>query len=244
MHTNVGWLVLDYLQDNVQATMAYDGMCGEQKNVAFAKTLPFKGGEIVFDLGAHVGFYSMLFARLVGPTGQVVAFEPDPYSLEAIKQSALLNGYDHITCEQYAVSNCTKEDFFFLSEHSAMGSFLDRNEFETKKTSIQCITLDDYIKNKKFSNIDLLKIDIEGAEHFVLTQARQLLDKYRPDLFIEVHSPLIEALGGTCEDMLALIAGYKYNMYYLDNGRPIKFSDSVPQYGNWHLYASMKELHS
>ena len=148
-------------------------------------------GETVIDLGAYSALTSIAFANAVGPTGRVVAFEPDPLN----RQAATINlaarkrrtGLDNITLDSSAVSG-TAGTLTFSAE-GAMGSsfttFVGNHRRET--VQVQAITLDDVVKKFGLTRVDFIKMDIEGADRDVITKSGGFIARYRPRFIIEPH---------------------------------------------------------
>lgn len=172
--------------------------------VDFLKKLDLKG-KVVYDIGAHFGYSSMCFAQLVGPSGKVIAFEPNVFNRERFKYF-LTENMDLkpiIEIHDIAISDKIGEEVFNFNDNlddgTSSGSFINSSHtfFEKdfyeknlgyKKVSIKTASVDLLenigIKEKPF----LIKIDIEGAEYLALEGARQSLIKYKPILLIEIHS--------------------------------------------------------
>ena len=161
-------------------------------------------GKTHFDIGAHVGITALCFAQLVGSKGRVVAFEPNTFNLERLYVNINRNTplKKRIQVEPLALSNKNgKEEFTFSSnieDGTSSGSFLSSahtildkdsyvNDFGFRKVQVKTITLDSYVQRTGLKP-DSLKIDVEGAEIFVLEGAKQTLKKHHPMMFIELHS--------------------------------------------------------
>lgn len=147
-----------------------------------------------FDVGAHVGVYSLLASRLVGPKGRVVAFEPDPSNAQLIREHAARNGLRNISVEQVAVWRSEGEVRFLrggdqkTGKSSRRGAVADpRLAMSSGETiSVQAVSLDCFAANN--CSPAVIKIDVEGAECEVLEGATGLLARERPTLICEVHT--------------------------------------------------------
>jgi FkbM family methyltransferase len=123
-------------------------------------------GDVVVDLGAHVGYYTLLAARRVGPEGRVFAFEPNPDNFRLLVKNIDLNFYSNVIPVQKAVSNETGEAELFL-QGGATHSLFRKSENSNKSVLVQTTSLDEYfqtIEQRLRSRITLIKMDIEGAE--------------------------------------------------------------------------------
>ena len=157
-------------------------------------------GWVCYDIGGYKGYYSGVMA-LKGASN-VFVFEPMPGNIEKIKKLIALNPSLPITLKEYAVSDNNGQAVFKLMPEETMGklatsSFQKEDEAVTSLT-VDCITLDELI-SKGTPEPDFIKIDVEGAEEFVLKGANELLQRKKPFLMIEVHSP---AIGERCVQLL------------------------------------------
>jgi FkbM family methyltransferase len=135
-------------------------------------------GDVVVDLGAHVGYYTLLAARRVGPEGRVFAFEPHPDIFHLLVKNIDSNFYSNVTPVQKAVSNETGEAELFLQGTST--SLFRKSENSNKSVLVQTTSLDEYfqtIEQRLRSRIKLIKMDIEGAELQAMLGMRQIISE-------------------------------------------------------------------
>ena len=163
-----------------------------QKRKAFEDEIP--SGAVVYDIGANVGYYSLLAATLVGDEGWVYAFEPLPRNVAFLKRHVALNKLENVTVIEAAASQTSGEAYFDLGASSAMGHLADSGEIRVTKVS-----LDEMLAEGALRPPDYMKVDVEGAEYEVLQGARKLLEEHHPILFLdthqrEAHEPVIELL--------------------------------------------------
>jgi FkbM family methyltransferase len=140
------------------------------------------GGEIVFDIGAHVGFYTLLAARRVGPAGHVFAFEPLPRNADFIEQHIQINKLDNVTFQQVAISDRSGIVRFGGGLSSSTGHITTGGEEQ-----VQAAALDNLLDSGKIDPPSVMKIDVEGAEGAVLRGGRELIAKHKPELFLAMH---------------------------------------------------------
>ncbi len=136
-------------------------------------------GDVLYDVGANVGFFSLLASHLVG-TGSVVAFEPLPANLDLLKKNLALNGVGNVSIVEAAVADTNGTARFALGQSSSQGMLADTG------IEVRLVSLD---------QLDLppptaMKIDVEGAESRVLAGAAKLLSNYRPLIFLSTHGYL------------------------------------------------------
>jgi FkbM family methyltransferase len=150
-----------------------------------------RSGHIFYEVGAHVGFFSLLAAGLVDGSGEVVAFEADPLNVGLIQEHFRRNFLAHARVVPMAVwSKAGSVSFTRGSELSSLnaGGVLESSPwgFNTDVIEVEAITLDDYVQGHRPPS--LVKIDVEGAELHVLNGAQELLSYYKPLVLCEVHS--------------------------------------------------------
>lgn len=150
-------------------------------------------GQTFVDVGANVGFYSLLASRLVGATGTVVAFEPMPRNIALLHRHVALNNAKNITIVPAACANCTSVDLFCAGENDALGHLAGANgEKESgpavsRPSIVATLSLDEAAETLGIVP-DVVKIDVEGAELRVLAGAHGILTRSRPVLLLSVHS--------------------------------------------------------
>jgi FkbM family methyltransferase len=147
-------------------------------------------GMTVYDLGANVGFISMIAARLVGPDGRVVSFEPLPANVRQIKHNAALNGFSHVTVFEAALGREDGQACFDVTDFPTTGRLHNEKKIHEEKTSELTVIvrqLDSVLAEIGIQQPDIIKMDVEGAEVDVLAGAYQTLAQARPLLLIELH---------------------------------------------------------
>lgn len=155
-----------------------------RKREVFERTV--SPGMVVFDVGAHVGFYTLLASVLVGPRGQVVAFEPVQRNLGYLYRHLSLNKISNASVIEAAVSDVDGYAQFAVEADSSMGH-LGQNGGQRVRT----VVLDALAEDGRLPMPDCLKIDVEGAEVAVLRGALGILRARGPVLFLSTHSPVI-----------------------------------------------------
>lgn len=178
-----------------------------------------KPGMVIYDIGANVGYMSLLFAKLVGPDGQVIAFEPVPENAERIAHNAVLNQYEKIIrVEKLAVIDTPRNLQFFVPASGGTGKVAGAagrsvaayiREIEVTGTS-----LDNFIDEQGNPVPDLIKIDIEGGEVLAIPGMKNLLTHQRPTVVMELHGP--EA----AEVAWRFLKAAGYHIRYLRTGFP------------------------
>ena len=150
------------------------------KQVLFAKTVT--SGSVVYDLGGHVGFYTLLAAEITGSTGKVFVFEPLPRNLHYLHQHLRLNNVSNVTVIEAAVSNSSGLIGFAYGKNSSTGHIAFNG-----KEKVKTVSLDDLYSRGELSLPNYMKIDIEGAEILALKGAKNILLKSHPTIFLATH---------------------------------------------------------
>jgi FkbM family methyltransferase len=172
-------------------------------------------GAVLYDVGANIGWYSLLAARAIGPQGRVLAFEPALENAALAQQNAAVNGLQNILVVALALTDA--EGWMpFLTQGSLEGR-LEKDDSEAQaarrarrgarfhaRTLVPASTLDAWLAQTGQPPPTLVKIDVEGAELGVLRGMRQTLHSARPALIVELHGTREEVAG--CLDEL----GYEH----------------------------------
>jgi FkbM family methyltransferase len=131
-------------------------------------------GMTTVDVGAHLGYYTLLFKIKVRESGKVFAFEPDPYYFGLLKRALLANGMDAgIFIYQMAVWDKNGTATFFLDQYGGTSNLFKPTIYGGSIT-VETITLDTFFEKLGWPNVDLIKIDVEGAELAVLSGMEEL----------------------------------------------------------------------
>jgi FkbM family methyltransferase len=174
-----------------------------------------KCGDVLYDVGAHIGFISLFAARLVGSEGKVYAFEADPENSKRILEHVRMNTSSQIEVVPTAVwSECTTLSFQRDSDSSSRNtgavSTIAENERRFGVVAVEAVTLDHFVLNHRPPTV--VKIDVEGAEEQVLKGAEAIFRNSRPTLICEVHHP------GAAESVSKWLALHDYGWNWLTEG--------------------------
>ena len=158
----------------------------------------------VYEIGAHIGFHTLCFSALVGSKGKVISFEPNPFNRARLMQNLSLNSNlkERVKLIDKAVSNITgKINFNFSSnvdDGSSSGSFISGAHVPSSQElyenigfqnmDVETTTIDDFFVAEKSDCPSIIKIDVEGAENFVLEGALKLISLKKTVFLIEIHS--------------------------------------------------------
>ncbi len=174
------------------------GSYEQEKVSAFSRRI--RPGDVVYDIGAHVGYYTLLASTLVGPQGRVFAFEPLPANLETLRQHLLINRVENVEVIAAALSNQAGTAAFAPATDNSMGSLEGEGTMQ-----VRVEVIDRLLQAGKLPAPDCIKIDVEGAEHRLLVGAQDCLARHRPLLFLATHGPEVHR---SCCSLLSA-AGYQ-----------------------------------
>jgi len=134
--------------------------------------------DVVLDIGANIGYFTLIFARLVGEGGKVFAFEPDPINFELLKKNIEINGYKNVVLVQKAVSEKSETAKLYVSEiNKGDHRIYDSGPDDVRKVvEIETVRLDDYFQDYA-GKINFVKIDTQGAEGAVISGFLSTLQK-------------------------------------------------------------------
>jgi FkbM family methyltransferase len=159
-------------------------------------------GDVFYDVGANVGFYSMLAATLNDP-GPVYAFEPVPANLGYLYKHIELNGIHNVEVIEIAIADKVGNASFEVEGTRAMGRLR-----ENGSVRVQTSTLDALLGEKKVTPPDCIKMDIEGAEFRALVGAKDCFAQYRPKLFLATHGKHVH------DECCRLLKSWHYDFQY------------------------------
>lgn len=172
-------------------------------------------GDTVLDIGAHIGLFAVLTAKLVGDEGRIFAFEPTPFTRSVLEEVVTLNGCSGVVeIRGEAVSSKRGTTVFYdTGNEISNANSLVRSELSQKEIPIDLISIDEFVSELAL-NVDCIKIDVEGAELDVLAGARETYLSQRPPTRLGLHPRFIVQNGQTLEDIWGLIEEYRLDVVF------------------------------
>lgn len=174
-------------------------------------------GMTIVEVGANIGYYSIIEAKVIGKTGKIYAFEPSSENIQLLRANLALNSLnDMVTVIPKAVGAVSGNQKFYIMSKRNMSSFYRRKEDEVIKlvdtVDVPTVTLDEYFSGKV--GFDYLRMDVEGYETEIIKGMRNMLTSgHGPQgMFIEVHSQLLNEAGGSCRDFVMELSLYGYEV--------------------------------
>ncbi|MFE4174204.1 FkbM family methyltransferase [Streptomyces sp. NPDC056909] len=178
-------------------------------------------GDTFVDVGANIGYYSVLASQLVGDGGKVVAIEASPVFLQRLSQNVRLNELGNVRAVNGAVSDSRKTLTFVLASSANMGanSIVPYDGPAESTFDIEARPLGELLDSAEISTARVIKIDVEGAEGSVVRGMAPTLDKLRPDveITVEVTPERMTQLGDSAEELLTTMRDHGFNVYRLAN---------------------------
>jgi len=187
----------------------------EKDNFDFLKS---SCGEaaMILDIGAHIGLFSTVAAKIAGPYGKVFAFEPAPATIPVLQQTIRINelGRAVIPVNQAMGKEVGKLTFYVSDDEADNSNSLISYKEDRKLNGVEVEvnTIDNFVMTKKLSKVNFIKIDVEGAEYDTLLGGRQVLKKYKPHVIVAIHPEPIEKKGDKLEDIFDLIDDLRYDI--------------------------------
>ena len=189
----------------------------EQENFDFLRQ-QVKEGDIVLDIGAHIGLFAACAATITGRKGKVYAFEPSADTSELLKKTISINHFENIIePHAEAMGAASGKTTFYVSDvkgdnsNSLVSYKADR---PLHPMEVDMLSIDDFVKNKKLDSLAFIKIDVEGAEYDTLCGAVNTFSNFRPACIVAIHPEPVAAKGDSLEKIYDLITGCNYKIYY------------------------------
>jgi FkbM family methyltransferase len=175
-----------------------------------------KRGDVVLDIGANIGYYTLIFGKFVGEEGKVFAFEPEPNNFALLKKNVEINGYKNVILVQKAVSNKTGKIRLYLNKDNMGAHTIYDSGDGHRCIEIEAIQLDDHFKDYD-GKIDFIKMDIEGAEGGAIQGMCNLLNKNQNVKIITEFWPSgCKRFGIGSEEYLKLLLELGFNLYEIN----------------------------
>jgi len=190
----------------------------------FQKTI--KKGDIVVDLGANIGYFTLLAARLVGKGGRVYAFEPEPRNYSYLLKNIQLNSYSNITAIQKAVSDRDGKARLYMCPYDTGHHTINQQEGiedyrhgrtgRVSAVDVESVILDRFMEGRE-DGIDVIKMDVEGAEALALSGMDRILKENKDiKMFVEFFPLFIKKMGSSPEEFISkLLEDYGFSIFII-----------------------------
>lgn len=182
-------------------------------------------GQVVYDVGSNIGFFTIICSKLVGPQGRVYAFEPMPQNAATLRRNVALNGLENVVVVERAAASSTGTAELMISSWSAFHALavdgVDPPHGSRSRITVETVTLDDFVAAGDIRSPDLVKIDVEGAELQVIKGMSEMILATKPLLLCELH--------GTNSEYLRMLDSLGYDVQALD-------ADDLTSPTNWNVH--------
>jgi FkbM family methyltransferase len=201
-------------QDTVGSYLYYFGKWEPALSHWMASRL--RAGDVFVDIGANLGYFTLLGAQLVGPSGKVVGIEPAPQIFSLLQQNVYLNHAHNVRCANVAAWNREEPLTLFTNPKISTGQTTVMPDWAARcgldvRYQVSGVPFDRLLTPEEIAAVRLIKIDVEGAEWQVLSGLASLFDEFRPDVEIAIevtHDP---------EDVLRLFRQHRFHCYQVEN---------------------------
>jgi len=187
-------------------------------------------GMTVVDIGANIGYVTMTCAQCVGPSGRVIAFEPAPRAFASLRENLKLNELYWVEAEPLACGDSEGTALLHLATISDEYNSLAVSDRCVHDSSVSCriVSLDEYAARKRLDHIDVVKIDVEGAEWSVLKGMRRILTSKQPPLFVvEASARNAAPFHYTPADMFTWLADFGYAFHIISEAGAKEYSPQL-----------------
>ena len=179
-----------------------------------------KPGMTVLDVGANLGLYTLYAARRVTGSGRVVAIEPSTREMARLRRNVEQNALGNVSLVAAAVAEQDAEAVLQVATadhagHNTLGAFGYDTELDNRET-VQTLRLDEVVETARLHRVDIIKMDIEGAEFAALRGGSATLTRYRPVLLMELSDRALRHQNASSAEILAFLGDHGYEMLVFD----------------------------
>lgn len=184
-----------------------------------------KPGMVVFDVGANIGYYSLMAGKRVQVHGMVYSFEPVQETFMHLNRNIQMNSFSNIRSFKLALSDTEGYSDIYTAnrENTGTAGFSNHIHFSGQKETVETITGDLFIDKQKIEKLDMIKIDVEGTEMKVLKGLAHSIKKHKPLILAEINRILLERNDANPEEIFSFFSAMNYRSNEID-----KFGNLVP----------------
>jgi FkbM family methyltransferase len=219
-----------HMSQKIMLDELQSGHLYEQETSNFVGTI-LQAGDTFVDIGAHVGYFSMLASALVGPEGSVYSFEPEPRNYAHLLDHIEANDATNVRPMHMAVGAKPSIAEFFVNSDNDGGHalwevgrhpFNERTRSAPQSRKVFVTTLDQLFEGRDARSLKAIKIDAEGAEFAILVGAKELLRRHRvPFIIAEINRFGLESMGVTENHLRAMMTEMGYETYLFQPGQSV-----------------------
>lgn len=198
----------------------YFGFREIEKNNFFKS---IRKGDVIFDVGANLGQFTIHSALATGRNGMVYSFEPYAPNFAKLKKNLELNACNNVIPESFGLGESPMHaEIKIINPHN-----YGMNKIEKKVDgTIKIETMDNYVFMNNIEKIDKIKIDTEGYEFLILKGGKSILEKFHPHLFIEIDDKNLKEQNCSPAEVFSFLQLLQYKILYANTMTPVNFRDS------------------
>jgi FkbM family methyltransferase len=172
-------------------------------------------GDVFLDIGANIGYFTLIASKIVGNEGKVYSFEPDTTNFSILNKNVELNNCKNVTLVKKAVSDKTGKSDFYLDKND-LGKHSIFNLDQGKRIEIETVKLDDYFRNYS-GKIDLIKMDIQGAEWLAIRGMKNMLEKNeKVKIYTELDPDALIKSGTNPQEYMKMLTDLGFDLYIIN----------------------------
>jgi FkbM family methyltransferase len=221
------------LDDWIQKQIFYFGRYEIEKNETLFWQNIVCGNNTVLDIGANIGYYTLMAAARISDESRVYGFEPVSDTYRKLLENIKINDFKNIISENLAVSNENGEIELFVADEKSTGSssIALHVNFSGSKEKVKTIKIDDYLSQKSIKKVDLVKIDVEGCEPWVIEGMKETMRNLKPVIMIEVLDERLNTVNSSKEQLFELFSENNYSAYEIAGALTLSKIDSPKEGG-------------
>ncbi len=221
--SGVGRLTLD-LTIGMQQHIYWAGLSRDDARILRLARAVLPPDGVFLDIGANVGLHTLAVARHLAGGGAVIAFEPHPVNHRLLLHNIQQNHLRHVIAENLGLAEAPATLTGAASANGGNWSLASRGEH---RFEVKLVRLDDYLQANPLPRLDLMKIDVEGAEVRVLRGARKTLERFRPLIVFEVCPAWLAKMQTSPTELFAELVGHGYSIHALPPGRQLVWNHRI-----------------
>lgn len=218
--------IITTFPDTIQTRIFFFGFW--EPNITSYVSSKLRPGDVFIDIGANIGYYSLLASRYVGQSGRVFAFEASPSIFTLLQKNLAANDATNVTARNVAVSDRQCEIPIFLNRAENIGASTTLQSVADsigarQEATVNGYPLSDLVDLAVLRTARFIKIDVEGAEWPIVKGMRDVVSELSDDteILIEINSSSAESLGGTAEDVLRIFLDAGFSPFEISNSYEI-----------------------
>ena len=188
-------------------------------------------GKVFVDAGANFGIFTVIASKLVGETGKVLAFEPAVETYPILDRNVEINKLSNVKVFHAAISDKSGTARFYHIDNAPNSYSLGGDAEGTTFEEVSMVTLEEVFRSEGLERLDLMKMDVEGAEELVLYGSKSLIEQMRPQIIFEISLHGAQRLGLAQDGAWSLLKEWHYEFFLIEQNGSLTSLVS-PRVGN------------